>query len=199
MLAVWRAASTHAAITNAYATGAVSGNSNVGGLIGLLDQSTVTGSYWDAGTSGQPTYGCSGDATCGGGATALTTRQLQGLDPISGSTYFSTATNLGDTGGAIWAGGANGLYPYLKSFYPNGVQAVSGFAYKRCRMTPLASTSAGAAYVSAIANGVDLGSVTTGANGYYYILTPNGTFASGNSILAYTNADATTGRPMRRR
>ena len=41
-------------ITASYATGHVSGNDNVGGLAGL-NEGTVTASYWDTRTSGQPT------------------------------------------------------------------------------------------------------------------------------------------------
>ena len=60
-------------------------------------------------------------------------------------------------------------------------------------MTPLASGLNGAAIVSADANGVSLGSATTGANGYYYIFGPSGTMPSGANVVAYTEANAATG------
>ena len=175
-------------ITQAYATGAVSALYDVGGLVGQNDTSgTITDGYYDSGTTGQASG--IGPNDNGQTVTPLTTAQLQATATLPGGLTFDLGAAF--SGGA--AGGSVGLYPYLKSFYPNGVQAISGTAYKDAGTTPLASTSAGAAYVSAIANGVDLGSVTTGANGYYYFLTPAGTFSSGNSILAYTNANATTG------
>ena len=45
--ATWRAS-----VTQSYATGAVSGTSNVGGLVGYNDGS-ITQSYWDSYTTGQ--------------------------------------------------------------------------------------------------------------------------------------------------
>ena len=129
---------------------------------------TIGNGYWDTETSGQP-----------GG---LTTSALQN-NGLAARGFDSS----------IWGGGTGGIYPYLKSFFPNGVQAVSGIAYTDAGVTPLASGAAGAAYVSAMANGASLGSATTGANGYYYVFGPAGSIASGQSLLAYTTADATTG------
>ena len=88
---------------------------------------------------------------------------------------------------------APGLYPYLTTFFPNGVQAVSGFAYKDAGVTPLASGLSGAATVSADANGATLGSATTGANGYYYIFAPAGSMSAGANVVAYTQANGVTG------
>ena len=170
-------------ITNAYATGAVSGSGDVGGLVGFNSGGTVTNGYYDTDTTGQP---------AGGAGTGLTTRQLQGLDPISGSTYFSLSANLGDTG-STWGGGSGGLYPYLKVFFPNGVQAISGFAYQGIDGTPAASGANGAVTVGLDAGGSQIGQATTGANGYYYIIVPAGTLASGEGLVAYTTANSSTG------
>jgi hypothetical protein len=44
-----------APVDNSYSTGAVTGTTNPGGLIGAKDPvMTVTGSFWDTETSGQP-------------------------------------------------------------------------------------------------------------------------------------------------
>ena len=153
----------------------------IGGLLGFNRQNApsdaITNSYWDTQTSGQ--------ATSAGGGIGLTTRQLQGLDPING-VPFSTVTNLGDTTRTIWGGGANGLYPFLKFFFPNGVQAVTGTAYQDAGTTVLAGGT-----VNLLVNGGAFGGASTGANGYYYVPLQAGTIAAGSRIVAYT--DGATG------
>jgi hypothetical protein len=57
-------------VVTSYATGAVTGSQNVGGLVGIEDSSTTTDAYWDVETTGQP-------ASAGG--TGLTTAQMTGL------------------------------------------------------------------------------------------------------------------------
>ena len=154
-------------ITNAYATGAVI-SSFAGGLVGVNDH-TISNGYWDTQTSGQ-----SGSA----GGTGQTTALLQGALP---SGFSSSAWGTGP-----------GLYPYPLSQYPSGTpQAISGIAYQDFGVTPLASNAAGAHSVSALVNGVLLGSATTGANGYYYILAAPGTFSGTQQVLAYLSGDAT--------
>ncbi len=163
-------------ISNSYSTGAVSGNpigQGIGGLLGFnRPTAVVTNSYWDTQTSGQQTSAA---------GTGLTTVQFQtgGLP-----TGFDSS---------LWGGATGGLYPYLKIFFRNGVQAVSGFAYTDAGVTPLASGANGAVTVSVIGNGNAFGTATTGTNGYYYILAPAGLLASGNSLLAYTTANPVTG------
>lgn len=177
-------------INQSYATGAVTGQSSVGGLVGN-NLGTITQSWFDTQTSGQASgIGLDNRSQT---VTGLTTRQLQGLDPISGSTYFSVATQLGNGATSAFAGGAGGIYPYLSAFFPSGVQAVSGIAYKDGGTTALASGATGAATVSIVADGAVVGTASTGANGYYYVFVPAGTFAAGDGIVAYTRANVTTG------
>jgi filamentous hemagglutinin family protein len=156
-------------ITDADATGAVSGNSGVGGLVGA-GGSGITDGYYDASTTGRA-LGTQADGSIG-----MTTAALQSALP----TFLNP----------VWSTGG-GLYPYLTNFFPNGAQAVSGFAYSDAGATPLASSGSGAVSVAAMANGVSLGSATTGANGYYYILTAAGGVPGGGSVLAYGNDAAT--------
>jgi hypothetical protein len=183
------------AISNSFSTGAVIGATNVGGLVGAnggsisetlatgavaatgttttgglvgVSNGTVQNSYWDTLTSGQ---------TISAGGTALTTAQLQGALPAG----FA----------APWATGP-GLYPFLTTYFPNGVQAVSGFAYASPG-NPLVSGSAGANTVSVAANGAIFGAATTGANGHYYVFGPASSLPSGTRFVAYTQANATTG------
>src|SRR5439155_20439166 len=123
-------------VQTSYATGAVSGPSNLGGLVGNNTSGpiagTVTDSYWDTQTSGQAT------SAGGAGATGLTTAALQTGGLPAG---FSSS---------IWGGGSGGLYPFLQTFYPNGVQAVSGIAYKDAGLTVAASGASGAVPVTVL-------------------------------------------------
>src|SRR5439155_2662926 len=119
-------------VDSSYATGAVSGSSNVGGLVGVNSLGTVTNSYWDTQTSGRAT------SAGGAGATGLTTAALQTGGLPAG---FSSS---------IWGGGSGGLYPFLQTFYPNGVQAVSGIAYKDAGLTVAASGASGAVPVTVL-------------------------------------------------
>ncbi|MGH7074144.1 MAG: beta strand repeat-containing protein, partial [Stellaceae bacterium] len=85
-------------------------------------------------------------------------------------------------------------YPYLTAFFPTTPQVISGIAYQDSGVAPLASGSSGAAYVSADAAGTSLGSVSTGANGYYYFLEPSGTISgTGSAVLAYEGTTSATG------
>jgi filamentous hemagglutinin family protein len=158
-------------VRSSYATGAVSGGSSVGGLIGA-NSGAVLASYWDTVTSGR---------TTSAGGTGLTTAQLQ------------TGGLPGGFDAGVWGGGTGGIYPYLKTFFPNGVQAISGAAYKDAGTTPLASGASGANFVSALADGQSLGTATTGANGYYYIPVAAGTIGNGAGVIAYTEANPQTG------
>lgn len=166
--------------TNAYAMGAVIGGAYVGGLAGGNGNGrTISNSYWDIQTTGQAmAFGSDGNGQSGN-ITGLTTAQFQ---TPNAAAYL----------GPAFAGGA-GLYPYLQSFFPNGVQAISGMAYNNAGTTPAASGANGAVTVTAFANGTGFGSATTGANGYYYIMGAAGSIASGNSLLTYTSANAATG------
>jgi len=192
-----------ASITDTYATGAVSGGdgASLGGLVGVNygygGAATVTNSFWDISTTGQTADSGQASALTGAGsingydpttgAIGLTTAQLQGLATLSDGTLFNTQTALG----SAFSGGANGLYPYLASFYPNGAQAVSGYAYGAN------GAAASGAQVAVYDGGEAIGDGTTsvGANGYVYTLVPAGTFSStGNAIgVTLTGAAGVSG------
>ncbi len=175
-------------ITQSYATGAVSGGAGViaGGLVGSNSGpgptggggGTIASSAFDILTTGQ-TFGIGQDMNGqSGNIAALSTSQLQtsglpaGFDPT------------------VWGGGSGGLYPFLTSFFPNGVQAVSDFAYAGFDRASLASSAAGAVTIGLIAGGTKIGEATTGANGYFYIAAPAGTLTDGETLLAYTASGA---------
>ena len=176
----------NATISNAYATGAVSGASLVGGLVGKNDAQTyssgaanitITNGYWDTETSGPslPGIGQASTQTANG----QTTAQLQGSLP----TGFDNSA---------WGTGT-GLYPYLKSFYPNGVEAVSGIAYSDAGTTPAASGAPGAVNVAVAINGRQVASAFTGVNGYYYAALPAGTVTGSSGVLTYLKGGSTAG------
>ena len=169
-------------IGDSYATGAVSGSgSNIGGLVGVEFYGAITDSFWDIETSGIGAGNGVGNMPNMTGVAGETTAQLQGVLPGS----FSSSS---------WGTGV-GLFPYLLSQYPNGTpQAISGFAFENGGVMPVASTSAGAGIVSAFVNGSNAGSVTTGVNGYYYVLlAPGAISAGGSNVIAYSTANAATG------
>ena len=160
-------------ITEAYATGAVSGAAGaiLGGLVGYNDTTgTIAAGDFDVLTTGQAAG--IGQDTNSQSVAALTTSQLQ-----------TGGLPLGFSAGA-WGGGDGGLYPYLTAFFPTGVQAVSGVAYSDAGMTPVPSGLAGPVIVQLLAGGVPVGTAATGANGYYYIVAPSGTFSGGEPLQA---------------
>ncbi len=167
-------------ISNSYATGVVTGGAGVtGGLLGS-NGGTVTNSFWDTVTSGTTTGVGSLGST---GVTGLTTAQMQTQSSFTGWDFTNT-----------WGMIAGVSYPWLRTFNLTAPTVVSGIAYQGAGDVRLASTSSGAAYVSALVDGHSIGQVTTGANGYYYFLLPAGTVASsGSQILAYTTTDALSG------
>lgn len=162
-------------VSQSYATGAVSGTSNVGGLVGQNYNATITASVWDKETSG--TNAGIGTDNSNQSVSPYTTRQMQGLDPISGSVaggnavYFSAAVQLGDGTSSAFSGGANGLYPYLTKFFPGGVQAITGTA-QDSNGVPLSGAQVG---LYAGGNLLGGGLVSAGANGYVYQIVAAGT------------------------
>jgi filamentous hemagglutinin family protein len=174
--------------TNVYATGAVSGTGNfVGGLIGYAGNIS-TNAYFDTQTTGQTnavgTFFSIGAINNASGLTpGQTTSALQNAFPLA--TAFS---------GTAFSGGNGGLYPYLNAFFPNGVQAISGFAYKDAGTTPDASNVNGAVTVSLDANGNLVSQATTGKNGYYYLFVPAGTLTADQGLITYINTTNGTAR-----
>lgn len=166
-------------IASSYASGAVSPISSdgpyVGGLIGWNDEGQFTSSYWVTTTSGQRVAVGVGPVGSNA-ATGLTMIQIE---------------NGGSSLGPDFAGGAGGLYPYLKFFYPGGVQAISGTAYADGGSKPLASGRAGAQTVSVLVAGGAALTTTTGVNGDYYLIEPAGTADDAHTpTIVYTSDGA---------
>ncbi|MHB1947104.1 MAG: filamentous hemagglutinin N-terminal domain-containing protein, partial [Gammaproteobacteria bacterium] len=174
--------STSDTILNSYNAGLVSGSGSLGGLIGSESGSTVTNSYWDTSTSGQSTS--AGNLGSGKTTNYLQTTSLATLG-------FSSST---------WGGaGSTNMYPYLLNFYTSTPTVVSGI------MCPSGTCTGGAAAGSTVQlvdqgtplttgatslTNSTLGTMTTGANGYYYFIESNGVLTNNTDVLTYVTGGA---------
>ncbi len=153
-------------ITNSFSTGYVHAVTSGGGLVGHFI-GTINNAYWDTTTSGTTVgVGDAGGSTITGtGATGLTRATLQNGSLPSG---FSSS---------IWATG-NGLYPYLKALFPNGMQSISGYTYASN------GTAAPATTLAVYIDGTQVANTTaaSGADGYYYLMAQPGTVSSSTHI-----------------
>ncbi|HVY18605.1 MAG TPA: MBG domain-containing protein, partial [Bauldia sp.] len=138
-------ASSVVSISQSYATGDIV---NLGaGLIGSTSSGTVsiTSSYWDKDTTGQPTS--AGLPNSNG----VTTAVLQSALPAG----FDSS---------VWGILPGVSYPYLKWRFPTGPSVISGTVAG-------VSGGNGALAVTVADAGTLLGTAYTGANGYYYFAT----------------------------
>jgi mucin-19 len=170
---------TAGTITRSWSAGYVSGSggSSIGGLVGVDNSSNgITNSYFDTESSGVGASSGAGNVPNDSGITGETSAQLIGTLPGG----FSNAT---------WGTGS-GLLPYLLWQYPSGTpQAISGTV-----------TNNGSAVVGTSVNGVSVNgtaatpdiSMSSGANGFYYLLFAPGTIASGNDVLTYATGSGAT-------
>lgn len=88
-------------VSYCYSSGSVAGGSTVGGFFGYHSATTVVGSYWDIGSSGQTTGIGSNSGT--GTPTGLTTPQMKSPSNFSSWSFDTT-----------WAIRADSTYPGLK-------------------------------------------------------------------------------------
>jgi filamentous hemagglutinin family protein len=168
-------------ITDSYAAGDVTAGSDTGGLVGIYGGGdlTVTNSYWDKLTTGQTTSPESVNSD------GLTTTALQA----------SLQPGLNDGAFGIVAGVT---YPYLTWQFPSGTpQVLAGTVYASNGTTPVTGQS-----VSALVDGeqiTPLVSMSSGIDGYYYLLLAPGTIATGiktvralppgSPVFAYLTSD----------
>ena len=98
-------------ISNTYASGWVTGTGNyIGGLVGCNQSGTISNSFWDTSTAGQP-LGVGFNDT--GGVTGLLTTQM-----MQKATFEGAGWNIANTGGssAIWRIYEGNTRPLLRSF-----------------------------------------------------------------------------------
>jgi len=90
-------------VTNCYSIGNVSGDENIGGLVGYSQYNEVTASFWDIQTSGQ---------LSSAGGSRRTTAQMQTVDTFLDAGWdFVDETENGTV--AIWTEPEGGGYPIL--------------------------------------------------------------------------------------
>jgi hypothetical protein len=92
-------------VTNSYCAGSVTGNDFTGGLVGR-NEGTVSDSFWDIETSGQPTSA---------GGTGKNTTEMKDITTFSGATWNITAVANSSTRdpASIWNIVNNVTYPFL--------------------------------------------------------------------------------------
>ena len=92
-------------ISDSYSVGSVTGSTNVGGLVGK-NQGTVTNSFWDTQTSGQPTSPA---------GTGKTTAQMKDISTFSGAGWDIVGVDNADDRDTdhIWNIVDNVTYPFL--------------------------------------------------------------------------------------
>ena len=150
-------------ISNSYSTGYVHANTSGGGLAGHFI-GTISNSYWDTTTSGIASIGV-GDGTGTGAPVGMTRTALQN---------GSLPTGFSST---LWATDS-GLYPYLKSLFPTGMQSISGTAHD------ITGALLSAATLAVYIDGTQVGDTTaaSGADGYYYLMATPGTVTGSTKI-----------------
>jgi len=80
-------------VVNSYSTGSVNGNNFVGGLVGFLNASSMSNSFWDTQTSGTSTGIGAGTST---GATGKTTAQMKSASTFTNADWdFELETTNG--------------------------------------------------------------------------------------------------------
>ena len=106
----------------------------------------------------------------------------------------SISSGFSSTNWAVVATVGGFTYPYLKWLYSSAPQVVSGTAYSDRGTTVLKGASAGLLVNGGLSGvaGAAAAVGSTGNNGLYYFLVPNGTFAvAGKQVLIYTNGTGT--------
>ncbi len=117
-------------VQNSYATGSVSGNENVGGLIGWNLSGSITGGYWDTETSGQTVgIGLNDNSQT---ATGLTSSEMKVKGNFSGFDFVD-----------IWNSIGGFTQPRLRAFLAD---SIDGFSISEYQTTPAGSGTVGDPY-----------------------------------------------------
>ena len=197
-----------AAVTNAYSTGKVTGNSSsrIGGLVGASTSTVAASSLTNSFSSAYVTQTGSGNNISGfiGTISNTTTSnnywdtQTSGQASSSGATGETTQTlqaslltGFGSSGGT-WSIISGTSYPYLTSIFPSP-RVISG----NVTGAAAGSTVTLVQNATALNSYLQQGTATVGAftgtgsplnDGYYYFMEPNSAIANGNSIVAYLSS-----------
>jgi filamentous hemagglutinin family protein len=151
------------AISTSYATGFVHGRDASGGLVAVTGSGVVSNSYWNIDTTGL--------STSAGGGTGLTNAQM----------LTNTASSFaGFDFSNVWRFIPGTSYPYLAAVFPSTPVVFSGTYSKASGAANAAKT------LDFAANGQSIGSVTTGANGFYYLMLPSTAFSTTTAVVAFS-------------
>src|SRR6185437_6545895 len=200
----------------AFATGAVSGNQAIGGLVGhnngtisnAYAVASVSGNVQEGGLVGNNNNGSISSPYAAGGVTS-TVDTPGGLVGANSGTITNGYYDS-DTGPAHGLGSDNngqtvtGLTTtQLQAALPSGFDSkwaiISNISYPY--LTGIYATApqivsgtvngnTGGTAVTGIANGAGFGTATTGANGYYYFQLAPGTLGSSEKILTYVSGSS---------
>jgi len=175
------------AITNSWSSGlvtAVTTGGYSGGLAGINWGGPITNSFWNTETSGQS------DGLGNGSSTGMTTAQMMTLTNFQTGSSFITGTGWdisASPSSSIW-GIINGKsYPYLTTIYGTSTtpRAISGSSNLSSNTTIQLASGGN----NVTTSGLTQGTTTTGANGFYYFLEPNGTIADSAKILVSSSTN----------
>ncbi|CAB3790210.1 beta strand repeat-containing protein [Paraburkholderia caffeinilytica] len=155
-------------IARSYAAGLVQDSSGVTGGLVAVGTGTVSDSYWNTDTTGQ---------TTSLGGTGLTNAQM----------LTGTASNFaGFDFSSVWKFIDGTSYPYLASIFTSTPTVFSG------TYTSASGTAKAGSTVDLAANDQLIGSVLTGANGFYYLMFSSTTFSGTTAVVVFTPSGSGT-------
>lgn len=146
-------------ITNSYSTGVVSGSSDVGGLLGFNDSTTISNSFWDTDTAGVA-LGVGTDPTNSTvGVTGATTAELESQTYILNNAPTAPTWDFTN----VWTTNGGTTLPQLLGVSPTdlpGIDLLSGTAYIDGGVNDSPDVT-----IDLIYNGNQIGSTTTSGSG----------------------------------
>ena len=202
--------------TDSFATGAVSGRWQVGGLLGETDNPTFSTAGNTRLYANVSVFGTGGDiggligqnnsilsqaysagyVTAGVGSVGVGAVFGAGDGTVS-NVYYDTLTagNSGAGTGYVTAqmqsalGGFDSNWSVVTGksyFYLTGFYPTAPHVISGTAFSDAGNTAAAGAKVGALINGVYVGSAYAGANGYYNVVLPSGSIAANSQIATYT-------------
>ena len=177
-------------ISYSYSTGYVndsgSGTNLSGGAGGFIGNNAGTSgntNFWDKTTSGQSSASIAGTDTAVGESWTTSTNSTTDPMQATSTTLPSIFTTAGWSTN-VW-GAVNGANPYLLGIFSSTPVAVSGYAY-----SDAGSTILKCAAIAGYFGGSLVGTASSGNNGYYSILLPNGSTSLLTVFTGGTKGDA---------
>ncbi len=176
-------------INDSYNTGAVLGGTQTGGLVWIIRTGSVINDSWNAGYVVNSNHNAGAVGLVQGGGTTnhvywdtQTSNQTSSQLTATGQTTAQLKAALpSGFSSSTWGIDPGTSYPYLLTFNSGTPRVVSGFVPGGS----INATGLGNNVVNLAANGTALWTVTTGNNGSYYFLEPNGVIADNAALITY--------------